>query len=126
MPKCVHCKSNSVKKNGKTKLGYQQYKCKDCGKHFSDNPHGIGRPLIGDKPMTSTERTRRQRSKQIILSEVEARAIIKETLENHNHLWYSQRSEDRIWRTIARTNSITPNAIATTIEEFSRLSQLTN
>jgi transposase-like protein len=33
---CPHCKSNSIVANGKNK-GVQRYRCKECGKNFSEN-----------------------------------------------------------------------------------------
>lgn len=57
------CGGKAVKM-GLNKSGSQRYKCKLCGKTFSDNTK-LGRPLIGDRPMTSTERTRRSRAKKI-------------------------------------------------------------
>lgn len=48
-------------KIGFTPAGSQRYKCKKCGKTFCENPKR-GRPLIGDRPMTSAERKRRIRS----------------------------------------------------------------
>jgi len=55
------CGGKAVKM-GRNKSGSQRYKCKKCGKYFSDNLK-LGRPLIGEKPMTSTERSRRARFK---------------------------------------------------------------
>ena len=34
---CLHCGSVSIKKHGKTTGGVQRYKCKDCGKTFTEN-----------------------------------------------------------------------------------------
>lgn len=34
---CLHCGSISIKKHGKTTGGVQRYKCKDCGKTFTEN-----------------------------------------------------------------------------------------
>ena len=33
--KCKHCESEKTRKNGRSK-GYQRYKCKECGRTFSD------------------------------------------------------------------------------------------
>jgi len=33
--KCKHCESEKTRKNGRSK-GYQRYKCKSCGRTFSD------------------------------------------------------------------------------------------
>lgn len=34
---CLHCGSVAIKKHGKTTGGVQRYKCKDCGKTFTEN-----------------------------------------------------------------------------------------
>lgn len=34
---CLHCGSVAIKKMGKTRAGMQRYKCRDCGKTFSEN-----------------------------------------------------------------------------------------
>jgi transposase-like protein len=59
---CPHCKSNNTKKKGRTKLGYQQYYCKDCKQHWSDNPNGQGRPTIGLTVMTDAQRAQKYRA----------------------------------------------------------------
>ena len=33
--KCKHCGSEKTRKNGRSR-GYQRYKCRDCGRTFSD------------------------------------------------------------------------------------------
>ena len=121
MPNCPNCHSDKTKKNGRTKLGYQQYKCKDCGKHWSDNPDGIGRPLQSDRPMSSAERVRKHRAKVSSLSESKAREIIRQMLESHEHLWYSQRSEDRVYRMVARKPPVAKDAIAKIVDELAQL-----
>jgi transposase-like protein len=35
---CVHCRSESVKRNGRLTSGYQRFLCKDCRATFSDAP----------------------------------------------------------------------------------------
>lgn len=40
---CPKCKGDRVVKNGFTAIATQKYRCKDCGKVFSDNP-AIGNP----------------------------------------------------------------------------------
>lgn len=38
MPSCPSCQSVSVVKNGSTRHGKQNYKCRDCGRQFVENP----------------------------------------------------------------------------------------
>jgi transposase-like protein len=38
MPSCPSCQSLSVVKNGSTRHGKQNYKCRDCGRQFVENP----------------------------------------------------------------------------------------
>ena len=56
------CNSKAVKA-GKTKSGTQRYKCKQCGKVFTEDAAQIGRPSLGDRPMTVAERVRKYRNK---------------------------------------------------------------
>jgi transposase-like protein len=37
-PSCPSCQSESVVKNGSTRHGKQNYKCRDCGRQFVENP----------------------------------------------------------------------------------------
>ena len=37
-PNCPSCHCESVVKNGKTRHGKQNYKCRDCGRQFVENP----------------------------------------------------------------------------------------
>ena len=37
-PSCPFCQSVSVVKNGSTRHGKQNYKCRDCGRQFVENP----------------------------------------------------------------------------------------
>ena len=37
-PSCPSCQSVSVVKNGSTRHGKQNYKCRDCGRQFVENP----------------------------------------------------------------------------------------
>jgi hypothetical protein len=57
---CPHCESNRVKKHGHI-LTYgqkkQRYRCLVCLKTFSDGK--IGRPLVGDRPLSPRERRKR-------------------------------------------------------------------
>ena len=57
-----HCDRASYR-HGKDRQGFQRYKCPVCLKTFSDNPKPkkTGRKSIGEKPMTATERKRKQR-----------------------------------------------------------------
>jgi predicted RNA-binding Zn-ribbon protein involved in translation (DUF1610 family) len=52
-PHCPHCTSENTKKDGKTKAGTQRYRCKACGKTFTEKKRG--RPTIGDQPRTPAE-----------------------------------------------------------------------
>ncbi len=56
------CGGKAVK-IGRNRSGSQRYKCKACGKSFSDSNRQLGRPKIGDRPLTSAERTQRSRAK---------------------------------------------------------------
>ncbi len=38
MPNCPKCKSNSVINNGRIHNGKQNFKCRDCGRQFVENP----------------------------------------------------------------------------------------
>ena len=35
---CLNCGSNDINKNGTTRHGNQNYKCRDCGRQFVENP----------------------------------------------------------------------------------------
>ena len=35
---CPNCGSNDINKNGTTRHGNQNYKCRDCGRQFVENP----------------------------------------------------------------------------------------
>jgi transposase-like protein len=61
---CPHCQSTSIRGNGKTSSGTQRYRCNDCKKSFTLTK--IGRPLLGEKPLTNYESVKksRQKSKQ--------------------------------------------------------------
>lgn len=61
---CVQCQSLNTRKNGKTKLGYQRYRCNKCGKGWSDNPKGKGRPTVNTVAMSNAERQQRYRKAQ--------------------------------------------------------------
>ena len=60
---CKNCQSSNTRKKGKTKLGYQQYYCKDCKKTFSNSPYK-GRPPQGNKAMTDAERSANYRKRK--------------------------------------------------------------
>ena len=38
MPPCSSCQSDSVVKNGRTRHGKQNYKCRDCNRQFVKDP----------------------------------------------------------------------------------------
>lgn len=38
LPACPNCQSEDVVKNGRTRHGKQNYKCRDCGRQFVKNP----------------------------------------------------------------------------------------
>lgn len=59
------CCGTSTAKNGKDFAGYQRYRCQLCGKVFTTNPSAekVGRPCIGDKPLTAAEKKRRYRER---------------------------------------------------------------
>ena len=38
LPYCPSCKSNSIVKNGKIHNGKQNYKCRNCGRQFVEEP----------------------------------------------------------------------------------------
>ncbi|MGI8933215.1 MAG: IS1/IS1595 family N-terminal zinc-binding domain-containing protein [Phormidesmis sp.] len=54
-PPCPDC-AGAAKKNGRYK-GQQKYVCKVCNRTFTGNK--IGRPTVGEKPMTGAERAKR-------------------------------------------------------------------
>lgn len=35
---CPNCGSNDINKNGTTRHGQQNYKCRDCGRQLVENP----------------------------------------------------------------------------------------
>ncbi|PSB12554.1 hypothetical protein C7B62_01675 [Pleurocapsa sp. CCALA 161] len=37
-PSCPSCNSEQIVKNGKIHNGKQNYKCRDCGRQFVENP----------------------------------------------------------------------------------------
>ncbi len=38
LPLCPSCQSESAIKNGRTRLRAQNYKCRDCGRQFVEDP----------------------------------------------------------------------------------------
>jgi insertion element IS1 protein InsB len=38
LPACRNCQSSDVVKNGRTRHDKQNYKCRDCGRQFVENP----------------------------------------------------------------------------------------
>jgi transposase-like protein len=57
------CENQQLIKNGFSRLGYQNYKCKSCGKQMVDADNPPHRPTIGDKPMSNVERQRKHQAK---------------------------------------------------------------
>lgn len=64
-PGCPKCGKPGCK-NGENKSGTQRYRCWECRLSYTPGrpKGGIGRPTIGHVPMSSTERSRRQRAKE--------------------------------------------------------------
>ncbi len=58
---CIYCASNT-RKNGLTSSGTQRYRCDSCKRSFTGSP--VGRPSIGDRPLTSIEYNQRYRAKK--------------------------------------------------------------
>jgi len=58
-----HC-DRPMQKWGKDKAGYQRWRCPDCHRVINENPNPRGRPMVGDKPMTSAEKKRKSRREQ--------------------------------------------------------------
>ena len=55
---CPDCKSLDYWKHS------DRRECKSCGKYYRLGTDGtVGRPCIGDKPMTNAERQRRRRAR---------------------------------------------------------------
>jgi InsA N-terminal domain len=59
---CPNCQSVSTRGNGQTSSGTQRYRCNECNKSFTFTV--VGRPLLGDRPLTSYERVKRARAKK--------------------------------------------------------------
>jgi hypothetical protein len=58
---CIYCNSNT-RKNGLTSSGSQRYRCDACKRSFTGS--SVGRPMIGDRPLTSIEYSQRYRAKK--------------------------------------------------------------
>ncbi len=56
-----HCGTMTVK-FGKVR-GKQRYKCKKCNVTFVEDAQPVGRPTIGDRPLTRAEIRKRHRDK---------------------------------------------------------------
>ena len=64
---CPTCASNDINKNGTTRHGNQNYKCRDCGRQFVENPKWrrigedtkslIGRMLLEKIPLAGIARS---------------------------------------------------------------------
>ncbi len=50
---CPNCSSNDINKNGTTRHGNQNYKCRDCGRQFVENPKW---KRLGDDTKATIER----------------------------------------------------------------------
>ena len=61
MTTCPHCHYSPCQRHGKTKAGTQRWWCPQCLKAHSESGL-MGRPTIGDRPMTDAERMRRSRA----------------------------------------------------------------
>ena len=48
--RCPTCGSNDIMKNGTTRWGKQNYKCRDCGRQFVENPQW--QPVDPDRKAT--------------------------------------------------------------------------
>jgi transposase-like protein len=59
---CPHCQSTSTRGNGTTSSGTQRYRCNECKKSFTFT--AVGRPCIGDRPLTNYEKVKRARAKK--------------------------------------------------------------
>jgi hypothetical protein len=53
-----------MNKCGIQKSGAQRYRCKECGRNFTDSDRIWGSLPQGEKPMTSTERSRKSRARK--------------------------------------------------------------
>jgi transposase-like protein len=58
---CIYCAS-TTRKNGLTPSGTQRYRCDNCKRSFTGT--ALGRPLIGDQPLTSIEQNQRHNAKK--------------------------------------------------------------
>ncbi|MGL5834672.1 MAG: transposase [Waterburya sp.] len=61
---CPKCQGDRIVKNGSNCKGNQQYLCKECQTSFTGNK--IGRPTVGDHPLTNAEKQARFRRKKEI------------------------------------------------------------
>ncbi|WP_396136635.1 IS1 family transposase [Chamaesiphon sp. VAR_48_metabat_403] len=59
---CPHCQSIAIRLFGRTSSGTQRYRCNTCGKSFTFT--AVGRPCIGDRPLTNYEKVKRHRQKK--------------------------------------------------------------
>ncbi len=65
---CIYCNSKT-RKNGLTSSGTQRYRCDSCKRSFTGS--SVGRPTIGDRPLTSIERSQRYQAKKKIEKEID-------------------------------------------------------
>ncbi|AJD58665.1 IS1/IS1595 family N-terminal zinc-binding domain-containing protein [Synechococcus elongatus] len=61
-PPCPNCSSCDVIRYGHSEDGRQRWRCKSCRRSFTGG--SAGRPTLGDRPLTATERQRRWRAKK--------------------------------------------------------------
>jgi transposase-like protein len=59
---CSVCQGTAIRRIGLTSSGTQRYKCNTCNKSFTGTP--VGRPCLGDKPLTNYESVKRHRAKR--------------------------------------------------------------
>ncbi len=62
-PSCPHCGGNT-QRYGTTTAGSPRCRCKVCKRTFSPAPAKRGRPMLGDAPLSSAEKAKRQRAKR--------------------------------------------------------------
>ncbi len=61
MRHCPRCQSVAIRRIGLTSSGTQRYKCNHCSKSFTGTK--VGRPCLGDRPLTNYESVKRSRLK---------------------------------------------------------------
>jgi ribosomal protein L37AE/L43A len=61
MRRCPRCQSGAIRRIGLTSSGTQRYKCNNCSKSFTGTQ--VGRPCLGDRPLTNYESVKKSRQK---------------------------------------------------------------